>query len=68
LQNNPSAQICYCSAEDFTNDLMKAVRLGAMAWFHKKYRQIDCLLLDDLQFLGEDIFTQEVFFHTFNSL
>ncbi len=68
LQNNPSAKIHYCSAESFTNELIKAIRFDEVAMFQEKYRQMDCLLLDDIQFLGGRERTQEEFFHTFNSL
>ncbi|MDR1396378.1 MAG: chromosomal replication initiator protein DnaA [Desulfarculales bacterium] len=68
LDNNPSAKVYYCSAENFTNDLFKAVRFDGVNSFQEKYRHVDCLLLDDIQFLGGKERTQEEFFHTFNTL
>jgi chromosomal replication initiator protein len=67
-QKKPSARVLYCSAENFANDLDKALQSGSMAAFHEKYRQTECLLLDDLQFLRGEEQAQEEFFHTFNAL
>lgn len=68
LQANPQAKIQYCSAESFTNELIKAIRFDGISAFQEKFRHMDCLLLDDIQFLGGRERTQEEFFHTFNSL
>jgi chromosomal replication initiator protein len=68
LQQHPGALIHYGSAEVFTNELIQAMRFDGIARFHDKYRQLDCLLLDDIQFLAGRERTQEEFFHTFNAL
>ncbi len=68
LRGNPGARIHYCSAEGFTNELIQAVRFDGLARFQEKYRQVDCLLVDDIQFLAGRERTQEEFFHTFNTL
>ncbi len=68
LKRRPGFKVHYCSAEGFTNDLMQAVRFDGLAAFQEKYRQMDCLLIDDIQFLGGRERTQEELFHTFNAL
>ncbi|CAO0824429.1 Chromosomal replication initiator protein DnaA [Desulfarculales bacterium] len=68
LQYHPSVRIHYGSAEVFTNDLIQAMYFDGIGCFHKKYRQLNCLLLDDIQFLADREYTQEEFFHTFNAL
>ena len=71
LQKNPSARIRYATSEEFTNELIDAIRNGnntAMSKFREKYRNIDVLLIDDVQIIIGKESTQEEFFHTFNTL
>ncbi len=60
--------VLYCSAEDFTNSLVEAIRNKSTGLFRKKYRKTDVLLLDDVQFVSQRDFVQEELFHTFNKL
>lgn len=66
--NNPDAKIIYTGGEDFTNELIQSIEKKTMADFHNKYRTIDVLLVDDIQFIAGKSSTQEEFFHTFNAL
>jgi chromosomal replication initiator protein len=69
LQTDPTRRVLYLSSEEFTNEFIGSVRDHRMPEFRRKYRQeCDCLLIDDIQFLGSKEQTQEEFFHTFNSL
>jgi len=65
---NPSLKVLYVGGEQFTNELIAAITAGNTEPFHDKYRSVDVLLVDDVQFIGGKEATQEEFFHTFNSL
>jgi chromosomal replication initiator protein len=68
LQHSPSKKVLYLSAEAFTNELIQALRHARMDEFKKRFRTIDVLLIDDIQFISGKERTQEEFFHTFNAL
>jgi chromosomal replication initiator protein len=68
LAKNPKAQISYYSAEKFMNELINSLRYNKMEQFRNKFRNMDVLLIDDVQFIAGKERTQEEFFHTFNSL
>ncbi|QSO50871.1 chromosomal replication initiator protein DnaA [Alicyclobacillus curvatus] len=68
MQFNPGAKVLYLSSERFTNEFISAIRENKTGDFRNRYRTIDVLLIDDIQFLANKEQTQEEFFHTFNAL
>ena len=68
LSNKPNAKVIYTSSEKFTNEFIKSIRDNETEAFREKYRIIDVLLIDDIQFIQNKEQTQEEFFHTFNEL
>ncbi len=64
----PNIKVRYVSSEEFTNDYINALALSQMQSFNRRYREVDLLLIDDIQFLGGKDATQDTFFHTFNTL
>jgi chromosomal replication initiator protein len=67
-ESNPRIRVCYITAEKFTNELVFCLRTNRMPDFKEKYRNVDMLLVDDVQFIAGKQRTQEEFFHTFNDL
>ncbi|MFH1236620.1 MAG: chromosomal replication initiator protein DnaA [Parcubacteria group bacterium] len=67
-KKNPGMNVLYVTCEKFTNDFIQAITRGSIDNFKKTYRSVDCLLIDDIQFLAGKEGTQEEFFHTFNAL
>ncbi len=68
LEKNPLTKILYVTSEKFTNEFVQAISLGKVAQFKELYRNVDVLMIDDVQFLAGKEQTQEEFFHTFNTL
>lgn len=68
LEHNPNAKVVYLSSEKFTNEFINSIRDNKAIDFRNKYRNVDVLLIDDIQFLAGKESTQEEFFHTFNTL
>ncbi|WP_127837501.1 chromosomal replication initiator protein DnaA [Clostridium prolinivorans] len=68
LQNNPKSKVVYVSSEKFTNELINSIKDDKNVEFRNKYRNVDVLLIDDIQFIAGKDATQQEFFHTFNAL
>ncbi|HHY45079.1 MAG TPA: chromosomal replication initiator protein DnaA [Firmicutes bacterium] len=68
LDHHPGLKVCYVSSETFTNELILAIQEGTTAEFRNRYRGVDVLLIDDIQFVAGKDATQEEFFHTFDAL
>jgi chromosomal replication initiator protein len=68
LRTRPNLRVLYLAAEQFVNELINSIRFDRMPEFRERYRTIDVLLIDDIQFLANKERTQEEFFHTFNTL
>jgi chromosomal replication initiator protein len=68
LEQKPNAKVVYLSSEKFTNEFINSIRDNKTVEFRNKYRNVDVLLIDDIQFLAGKEQTQEEFFHTFNAL
>ena len=68
ITSGKSRRVCYVSAEQFTNEYIQAIQTNAITKFRKKYRHMDVLLIDDIQFFGGKERSQDEFFHTFNTL
>jgi len=66
--NRPDLKICYTTCEEFTNQFINAIRYNKSEFFRERYRSVEVLLIDDIQFLSGKMQTQEEFFHTFNAL
>ena len=67
-ENYPTARVLYATSETFTNDLIEALRMGKNAEFRHRFRNVDLLMIDDVQFIANKQSVQEEFFNTFNTL
>lgn len=68
LHNNPGSKILYCTGEEFTNEIVRAIQSKKASVFKDRYRSVSVLLIDDVQFIAGKNAVQEEFFHTFNAL
>jgi chromosomal replication initiator protein len=68
LRQNPDKKVLFCTGEDFTNDIVEGIRNKTTQAFRNKYRKLDLLLIDDIQFIAGKDTVQEEFFHTFNAV
>lgn len=68
LTNSPNLNVFFCTGEDFTNDIVEGIRNKTTQSFRNKYRKLDALLIDDIQFIAGKDAVQEEFFHTFNAV
>ncbi len=68
LKTDPNKKVLYVTCESFTNELVASIQRHSQQQFRDKFRQVDVLLIDDIQFIGGKTETQEEFFHTFNTL
>lgn len=68
LQKDPDSKVFFCTGEDFTNDIVEGIRNKTTQMFRNKYRKLDLLLIDDIQFIAGKDAVQEEFFHTFNAV
>jgi chromosomal replication initiator protein len=68
MRSRPQLRVLYLAAEQFVNELINSIRFDRMPAFRERYRTIDVLMIDDVQFLANKERTQEEFFHTFNTL
>jgi chromosomal replication initiator protein len=68
IAKNPKTRVVFCPGDHFTNELIESIQTKTTAKFRKKYRQLDLLIIDDIQFIAGKNTVQEEFFHTFNSV
>lgn len=68
LQKDADSKVVFCTGEDFTNDIVEGIRNKTTQMFRNKYRKLDLLLIDDIQFIAGKDAVQEEFFHTFNAV
>ena len=68
LLKDPASSVLYCTAEDFTNDIIDGIRNKTTGEVRKKYRKLNLLMIDDIQFIAGKETAQEEFFHTFNAV